>query len=122
MKRVDGGDQRLLLGRPARIVRAAQHRCTHLLVGQAGGMRERRDMDAPFVFATRERTGSVDDDLTFAQRQNPAIEQAATLEFLPGPRVAGDDPKQHQRRSTAHDPIELLLNFNIVRRLKRRDP
>ncbi|MBN9013760.1 MAG: hypothetical protein J0H25_12170 [Rhizobiales bacterium] len=53
---------------------------------------------------------------------NPAIEQAATLEFLPGPRVARDDPKQHQRRSAAHDPIELLLDFNIVRRLKRRDP
>jgi hypothetical protein len=35
--------------------------------------------------------------------------------------MTGDDAKQHQRRRTAHDPVELRLDILIIRRLQRRN-
>jgi hypothetical protein len=84
------------------------------------GLGEDRDVDAPFVFASRPRAGAVDDDLAFAQRQRPAVQQTAGAEFLPGAWLAGDHAEQHQRRRAPHDPVELLLNLRCIRRLQRR--
>jgi hypothetical protein len=78
-------------------------------------------MHAPFIFASGQRAGAVDHDLALAQAQRSAIQQAAGAEFIPGPRVAGDDAKQRQRWRAAHDAVELRLNLRRIRRLKRRD-
>ena len=121
MQRIDRRDQGLFGLRPARRVGAAQHRGADLLVGEMRGGRKGRDVDAPFIFAPRQRAGAVDDDLALAQGERPLVQQAAGAEFLPGPRMAGDDAKQHQRRRAAHDAVELSLDFRLIRRLQRRN-
>ena len=85
------------------------------------GLGKRRDMDAPFVFASGARAGAVDHDFALAQSQRTAIEQAAGAKFLPGPRIGGDDAEQGQGRGAAHDAVELTLDFLRVWRRKRRD-
>ena len=121
MQRVDGGDQRLLGLRPAGLGGGAAHGGADLLFRQFRGNRERRDMHAPFVLATRSRAGAVDDDLALPQGERPAIQQAAGAEFFPGAGIAGHDAKQHQRRGAAHDAVELLGNLGCIGRLQRRD-
>jgi hypothetical protein len=68
MQRIDRCDQGLLGSRPAWRVGSALHRGADLLLGEAGGIREGRDMHAPFVFASGQRTGPVDDDFAVPQR------------------------------------------------------
>jgi hypothetical protein len=122
VQRIDGCDQRLLGGRPARRVGLAEHRGADLFVGQVRGSGKRCDMHAPFVLAFGQRAGAIDDDFALAQRQRAAVEQAAGAELLPGARAAGQHPEQRQRRRAAHDAVELQLDLRRVRRLERRDP
>jgi hypothetical protein len=68
VQRVNDRDQRLLGLRPAGLAACAAHGGADLIFVQVCGLRECRDMDAPFVFATGSRAGAVDDDLTLAQR------------------------------------------------------
>ena len=121
MQRIDCRDKRLLGYRPARRIGAIQHRGADLRIGEICRLRECSDMHAPFILASGQRAGAVDHDLAFAQGQRTAIQQAAGAEFLPGPRVGGDDAEQRQRRRTAHDAVELLLDFVRVRRLQLGD-
>ena len=46
-------------------------------IGKARRGGEGRDMDAPFILASRARAGAVDDDFALAQGERPAVEQAA---------------------------------------------
>ncbi len=119
MQRIDRRDQGLLGRRPAGRIGAALHRGADLLLGEVRGRRECCDMHAPFVLASGQRAGPVDDDFAVPQRQRPAIEQAAGPEFLPGAGVAGDHAEQDQRRRAAHDPVKLLLKFRRIGRLQR---
>jgi hypothetical protein len=66
--------------------------------------------NAPFIFATGQRAGPVDDDFPLPQTQRAAIQQAGGPEFFPGAGVAGDHPEQHQRRRATHDAVELRLD------------
>ena len=121
MQRIDGCDQDLLGGRPARRVGGAKHRGADLFVGQVRGGGKCRDMHAPFIFASGQRAGAVDHDLALTQGERTAVQKAAGAEFLPGPRIGGYDAKQGQRRRAAHDPVELLLDLRRIRRLQRRN-
>ena len=121
VQRIDRRDQRLLGIRPARCGGFTEYRGADLLVGKMRCHGEGRDMHAPFIFASRARAGPHDDDLSLPQRERAAVEQAAGAKFLPGPWLAGDGAEQQQRRRTAHDAVELLLDLGRVGRLKRRD-
>ncbi len=68
MQRIDRSEQGLLGRRPARRIGIVKHRGADLLLGEVGGIGEGCDMHAPFVFASGQRTGPVDDDLAFPQR------------------------------------------------------
>ena len=121
MQRVSGRNQDLFGLRPTRRSGAAAHRGAHLLLAKLRGLRKGHDMHAPFVLATVQRAGAVDDDLALPQGERPAVEQAAGAEFFPGARLARHDAEQHQRRRAAHDAVELFLDIRCIRRRQRRN-
>src|SRR5207237_5801836 len=110
MQRIDSPDQCPFAFRPAPSIGAAENGGADLLGREMRGIRERRNMHAPFVLAASQRAGPVDDNLALAQRERTPIEQTASAEFLPGTGVAGHDTEQRQRWRAAHDPVELILN------------
>jgi len=97
----------------------AMHGGANLLLSEFGGLRERRNMHAPFIFAVVERAGAVDDDLALAHRQRSLVEQAAATKFLPGPRLRSHDAEQQQRRCAAHNAVKLLLDVRCIGRRQR---
>ena len=85
------------------------------------GSGEGRDVHVPFVLAGIQRAGAIDHDLALAQGERTAVQETAGAEFFPGAGMPRHDPEQHQRRRTAHDAVELLLDVGRVRRLQRRN-
>jgi hypothetical protein len=74
-------------------------------------------MHAPLVFATIERAGAVDHDLSLPQRQQAAIEQAAGVEALIDAAVDRQNAEQDQRiDARRHDFVERRLHVGCVRR------
>ena len=55
------------------------------------------DVDTPFVFASIERAGSVDHDLTLPQRQQSAIQQATGAELLVDALIDRERTEQKER-------------------------
>jgi hypothetical protein len=56
-----------------------------LLLGQMRGRGKGRDMDAPFILASRQRAGAVDDDLALAvlQARLTELRAAGFIELIP---------------------------------------
>lgn len=112
-------DQRLLSAGPAWSVRPCGTRCLDLLVCQISVLGVYRDVNAPLVFAIRQRRRAVNNNLPISQGKRAAVEQRCVSKFFPSPCTGRHRSKEQQRFLALHYPVEGELNVIRVWRFQR---
>ena len=114
-------DDGVLFHRPAAVQRTTMRGGLDLLRRPRCLGSERGDMDAPLLLRPAPSARPQDHEFAKAQGYAASIEQAARKEALKHARIASHRAEQQERRSSAHDLVELRLYFSRERRIDRSD-